>query len=492
MDGEIFRGSYSLLRTYFLAFSNLFVINIILSGVIIFIERKKPTSTLLWVMTVNFLPVVGFILYLICGQDMSRRKMFKDKLFIDVKLREQASRQLQKIKWGSKVYHNPRVSDYEDMLQMFIRGEGETLSRDNQIEIYDDGKEKFDQLMEDIKNAKESIYFQYYIFKSDHLSRKIQDLLIEKSKEGVRVLLLVDGMGGRNFSGKDRRRLKENGVKLAFFFPGILPRLNTHMNYRNHRKIVVIDHTIGYVGGFNVGDEYLGKDPSMGYWRDTHLRIIGPAVPDLEWRFFLDYRFAANDEDFIGLTKLDYPVKGDKELAIVSSGPDSHSDSIRNGYDRMITRAKHDIYIQTPYFIPDEGLLNSLKIALMAGKNVHIMIPEKRDHPFVHWASRSFIGELLPLGADVYLYRDGFLHSKIVLVDDFISSVGTANFDIRSFVLNFEVNAFIYDEETNGELVKNFWVDVYHSKPLTWEDYQKRSNWTKIREDLSRLLSPIL
>lgn len=485
-------GSYSVLKAYILAFSNLFILNLLLSAAIIFLERKKPTSTLLWVMTVNFLPVFGFILYLILGQDMSRRKMFKEKQSVDANLRRQAKRQLRKIKWGSMDYHNQRISDYEDLLQMFIRGEREMLSRDNHVEILDDGPKKFKQLFEDLKKARESICVQYYIFKSDKVSRKFQDILIEKAKEGVRVLLLIDGMGGRNLTLKDRHRLRANGVKMAIFFPGILPRINTHMNYRNHRKIVVIDYEIGYVGGFNVGDEYVNRDPSFGYWRDTHLRIIGPAVRDLQWRFFLDYRFAGNEDDFIGFTKFAYPKKGEKELVVVSSGPDSHADSIRNGYDRMITRAKKDIYIQTPYFIPDEGLLNSLKIALMAGKNVHIMIPQKRDHPFVHWASRSFIGELLPLGADVYLYQDGFIHSKILLMDDFISSVGTANFDIRSFVLNFEVNAFIFDEEINSDLVQNFWLDVYHSKQLTWADYQKRSNWTKIREDISRLLSPIL
>ncbi|VFB16093.1 Cardiolipin synthase [Urinicoccus massiliensis] len=485
-------GSYSVIKAYFLAFSNLFILNLALSAVIIFLERKNPTSTLLWVMTVNFFPVFGFILYLLLGQDMSRRKMFAEKQSVDTNLRRQAKRQLRKIKWGSMTYHNTRIGDYEDMLQMFIRGEREMLTRDNAVEIFTNGPDKFNQLIKDIQEAKEFICFQYYIFKSDGLGRRLQDLLIQKAEEGVRVLMLIDGMGGRNFTLKDRRRLRAHGIKIAVFFPGILPRLNTHMNYRNHRKIVVIDHEIGYVGGFNVGDEYINKNPSFGYWRDTHLRLVGPAVRDLQWRFFLDYRFAGNEDDFIGFTKLSYPVKGDKELVIVSSGPDSHADSIRNGYDRMITRAKQDIYIQTPYFIPDEGLFNSLKIALMAGKNVHIMIPQKRDHPFVHWASRSFIGDLLPLGADVYLYQDGFIHSKVVLMDDFISSVGTANFDIRSFVLNFEVNAFIFDEDINGKLVKKFWMDVSHSKHLTWEDYQKRSNWTKFREDLSRLLSPIL
>ncbi len=489
---DFLQNSFAAIGTYIYAFSNLFIVNLILSGIIIFIERKKPSSTLLWVMTVNFLPIFGFILYLLFGQDMSRRKMFQEKQSVDDNLRKQAKHQLRQIKWGSMVYVNQRIKNFEDMLQMFIRGEKEMLSKDNDLEVFVDGPEKFNRLLQDIDQAKECICVQYYILKSDKLGLMVQDLLIKKAREGVRVLLLVDGMGGRKFRLKDRKKLEANGVHLAIFFPGILPKINSHINYRNHRKLVIIDHEIGYVGGFNVGDEYVNQDPSIGYWRDTHLRIVGPAVADLQWRFFLDYRFAGKEEDCVFQTKFIYPIRGQKEMVIVSSGPDSHADCIRNGYDKMITRAKKDIYIQTPYFVPDEGLLNSLKIALMSGKNVHIMFPQKKDHPFVHWASRSFIGELLPLGADVYLYQDGFIHSKVVLMDDFISSVGTANFDIRSFILNFEVNAFIFDEETNAHLVRKFWLDVAHSKALTWESYQERGKIVKMKEDLCRLLAPIL
>lgn len=478
-------------RDYVGAYTELFLINVLFSLAIIFIERKKPTSTLLWVFTINFLPIFGFLLYLILGQDLSKRKMFSEKKDVDRQIQAFADDQLARMKSGEYEFEKPEVGLHLDMIEMFNRAEHEVLTENNYVEIFDDGPEKFKRLYEDIKNAKESVYFQYYIFKSDDLGNKFIELLKEKAREGLDVLLLVDGMGGRNFKLKDRKALKEAGVQLAIFFPGVFPRVNTHMNFRNHRKIVVIDHEIGYVGGFNVGDEYVNKG-KFGYWRDTHLRVIGPTVNYLQWRFFLDFRFAAKKVNASLQTKLVFPKQGDVSMCVVTSGPDSSTNSIRNGYDKIIMKAKRDIFIQTPYFVPDEGLLSSLKIALMSGVRVHIMIPQKRDHPFVHWASLSFIGELLEYGANVYMYTDGFLHSKIVLGDDFLTGIGTANFDIRSFELNFEVNTFIFDKSITNELVENFYKDVQRSIPYTKEDYENRGRWTKIRESFSRLLAPVL
>lgn len=492
MIGEIFHGLSMFLREYVVAFSELVLLNVIISLLIIFMERKKPTSTLLWIFAINFLPIIGFILYLILGQDLSKRKMFEERKTVDKQVKHHAEEQLSCIKSGDYIFENPRVGHHIDMVEMFSRAEHEILTEGNAVEILDDGPEKFRRLYEDIENATESVYFQYYIFHSDQLGDKFIELLKRKAKEGVTVLFLVDGMGGRNFKLKDRKAMREAGVQLEIFFPGIFPRVNTHMNFRNHRKMVVIDHEIGYIGGFNVGDEYVNKSRRFGYWRDTHLRIVGPAVNSLQWRFYMDFRFAAKSFSGKFQTKGIFPKKGHTSMCIVSSGPDSRANAIRNGYDKIISKAKRDIYIQTPYFVPDDGLLYSMKIALLSGVRVHIMIPQKRDHPFVHWASLSFIGELLEYGADVYMYTGGFLHSKIVLADDFLASVGTANFDIRSFELNFEVNAFIFDEEVTKKLVANFYRDVEQSIHYTYEDYCNRSRLTKIRESFSRLLSPVL
>lgn len=470
----------------------LFVVNAVLSLMIIFLERKKPISTLLWVFSINFLPGIGFLLYLILGQDLSKSKMFRKKRAEDERMHEFAQGQLKALEEGRFARDEPLVQKYVGMVEMFNRAENEVLTRKNSVKIFEDGHEKFRRLFEDLKAAKESIFVQYYIFKSDGLGTEFMDILKEKAREGLTVHLLVDGMGARGLKLKDRRALKEAGVDVAIFFPGILPRINTHMNFRNHRKLVVIDGHIGYLGGFNVGDEYIGKDPRFGKWRDTHLRIVGPAVSFLQWRFFLDFRFASEEGEKAIPPSAEPPREGDVPMCIVTSGPDTKANAIRNGYDEVIRRAEREIYIQTPYFVPDDGLLYSLKIALLRGVKVHIMIPKKRDHPFVHWASVSFLGELLELGAEVYMYTGGFLHTKLVFADDEVAGIGTANFDIRSFELNFEVNAFIFDEKTVSHFRESFWKDVKESESYTYQDYMTRSIPVRVKESVSRLLSPVL
>ena len=489
-----------LMRSAFLIFSNfvqvysgLVILRIALSCIIIFMERRKPTSTLLWVLAINLIPVTGFILYLFIGQDLTKYKMFTEKGQVHDEIRLFFKERLDRIKDGTFVFKNKKTKEYEEMLEMFYASENGAFYQNNEIKVYNEGKEKFADLFEDIRNAKEAIYVQYYILKSDELGIELLELLMEKAQEGLEVLLLVDGMGARKFSFKYRKKIQEAGVKLAIFFPGILPKINTRINYRNHRKLVVVDYKIGYVGGLNVADEYVSRDKKFGFWRDTHLRITGPAVRGLQWRFFLDYRFASKEMSGGFLTPLEVDESGNKDICIVSSGPDTKAQAIRNGYSKMITRARHSIYIQTPYFVPDDGLLNDLKIAAMSGCEVNIMIPEKRDHPFVHWASMSFVGELLKWGVKAYLYKDGgFLHSKVVICDDYVSSVGTANFDIRSFELNFEVNAFIFDESINEELVRAFKEDITNSTEITMEDYNNRKIINRIKEGISRLLSPLL
>ncbi|EFI41449.1 cardiolipin synthase [Peptoniphilus sp. oral taxon 386] len=472
----------------------IFIINIVFSLVIVFIEKRKPISTLLWVMTINFLPILGFLLYLILGQDLSRKRMFDKKGKAFKKMNQIAKVQLSMIKSG-KISLKEKTKRYVEIIEMFNHGEDEILYRNNEIVKFNNGKDMFESLFKDMRAAKNSIYLESYIFKSDNLGKKVMDLLVQKAKEGLEVILLVDGMGARGFKPGDRKKLIANGVKVEIFFPGIFKTINTRINFRNHRKIVVIDHKIGYVGGLNIGDEYVSENKKFGFWRDTHLRIAGDAVRGLQFRFFLDYRYASDryDGGFISLLpEYLYREGADKEICIVTSGPDTKVNSIRNGYEKIITRAKKNIYIQTPYFVPDEGLLNALKVASLSGCQVNIMIPRKRDHFFVHWASLSFIGELLQWGAKAYFYEEGFLHTKVICCDDYISSVGTANFDIRSFELNFEVNAFVFDAKLNRQLVEDFNRDVKKSTELTLSDYENRNIIIKVKEGISRLLSPVL
>ncbi|MUV37474.1 Cardiolipin synthase [Lentibacillus sp. JNUCC-1] len=268
--------------------------------------------------------------------------------------------------------------------------------------------------------------------------------------------------------------------------------MNFKINYRNHRKLAIIDGQIGYIGGFNIGDEYLGESRKFGYWRDTHLRLSGDAVRNMQTRFILDWNQASRNH--IGYEERFYNAEpqGNVGVQIVSSGPDSEWEQIKYGYIKMILLAKEYVYIQTPYYIPDESLRDALRIAVLSGVKIKIMIPNKPDHPFVYWATLSYIGDLLSAGAEVYIYQGGFLHAKTIVVDGKLASVGTANIDVRSFRLNFEVNAFLYDTAIAQELVEAFEKDVHKSTQMTKLLYQKRSLGIRFKESISRLLSPIL
>lgn len=472
---------------------NIFWINMLFAILLVFFQRKNPTSTWLWFMVITFLPGFGFILYLFLGQDMSKKKVFRLKEVEDRILRNKALEQSEEIQDDMYSFSNSRAEEYEDIINMHILTSESYFSEDNEIEFYFSGEEKFDALLKSINNAKKYIYMEYYIVRSDDLGRKIIDRLTEKVKEGVEVKFLYDGMGGRKLARNYFDEFKEAGGKVEVFYPPFHPYLSLRINYRNHRKICVFDGEEAYVGGFNIGNEYLGLSKKFGFWRDTHIKIKGTAVEGLQWRFIKDWKFATNDdtEKFnLNLTKS--KNSGKAGIQIVSSGPDSKWASIKDGYFKMIIRAKERIYIQTPYFIPDDSIYDALKVAGLAGKDVRVMIPSKPDHPFVYWAGLSYIGELLEAGVKFYTYQNGFLHSKTFIMDDFVSSIGTANLDIRSFKLNFEVNAFIYDEEVNKKMVEQFNTDLKYCKEITPEVYANRSNIVRLKESFSRLLSPIL
>jgi cardiolipin synthase len=329
------------------------------------------------------------------------------------------------------------------------------------------------------------------------------DILVEKAREGVEVKLIYDGMGCLKVPSKFYGRLNEAGGEVINFFPPFFSKFGLRANYRTHRKIALIDGKYGYLGGINIGDEYIGKNEKIGNWRDTHLRIKGSAILSLEKEFLINLDFMREQNSFWKWKKNPPPiiidkylhfekVKGSSDMQIVSSGPDYEEPYIKNGIFKMITDAKKSIYIQTPYFIPDESILEALKVAVMGGIDVNIMIPNKPDHYFVYWATLSYVGDLIELGAKCYTYDKGFLHSKVVVVDDKICTVGSTNMDIRSFLLNFEINAFIYDSKVALKLKESFLEDIEYSTLITWKKYSNRNITTKFKESVSRLLSPIM
>ncbi len=478
---------------------HLLYINLILSVVVVFFQRRDPKAVWTWLLVLYFVPIFGFLLYLMLCQDYHKSRMFRvkeveDRLAHPVKEQERliqgAMDQIAKSPWR----------DYEPLVLYNLETSGAVLTSDNSVEIFTDGEAKFSDLKEELRKAEKYIHIQYYIIKNDELFQSIIPILKERAAAGVEVRVLYDGMGGRFMPARVWKELRSCGIRTAEFFPPILGRLQLRMNYRNHRKIVVIDGKAGYVGGFNIGREYISRDPKFGYWRDTHLKIRGSAVYSLQIRFALDWNYASKenlfrDGKYFGMGNEDVRAALNHPgvmMQIIASGPDAGNRQIRNNYIQLITRARRHIYIQTPYFIPDDAALSALKFAAESGVDVRLMIPCKPDHPFVYWATYSYMGDLLAAGAKCYTYENGFLHAKGVMVDGMVSCVGTANMDIRSFELNFEVNATIYDEGVTKRLEDKFREDLKLCREVTRADYAQRKLWIRFKEQSCRLLSPLL
>ncbi|MCG3402717.1 cardiolipin synthase [Staphylococcus massiliensis] len=471
-----------------------FILNLAFAFTIIFMERKSAGSIWAWLLVLVLFPIIGFILYLLFGRQIQNRDTFKVNEEDKIGLEDIVNEQLETLMNNAYTQREKHLVHYRDMIQMLLFNNSAFFTTSNEVQIFTNGNDKFEALLKDIKNAKTYIHIQYYIFRNDSLGNRIIEALTEKLEEGLEVKMLYDDMGSRVLTMRDFMKFKAKGGKVAAFFPSKLPLINLRMNNRNHRKIVTIDGEIGYVGGFNVGNEYLGLSKKFGNWRDTHLRIHGDAVNALELRFITDWN-SQSSRDSINYDDKYFPdvdVHTTTGIQIASSGPDESWEQIKYGYMKMISMAKSSIYIQTPYFIPDQSFMDAIKIAALGGVDVKVMIPCKPDHPFVYWATYQNVADLLEAGVKVYTYEDGFLHSKVVLIDDEIASVGTANMDHRSFTLNFEVNAFLYSESITQQLREAFEKDLEVSKPLTQERYEQRGTIIKIKEAMSKLISPIL
>ena len=478
----------------------LIILNILFTVIIVFYERKSPGSTWAWLMVTLAIPYFGFILYLLFGREGRKTVLFASKARKDDTIVEE----IRATELEGLLYRNKQAEIFEhknvlgifgaeklnDLVHLNFTAGHAPLTNHNEIEMFFNGEEKFNSMFEDIEKAQSHVHLLYYIVRYDELSQKLVNALIKKAKQGVRVRFMMDGMGSRGANTRKMLKLlKDAGGEVEIFLPPNFMRVN----FRNHRKVCVIDGKIGYLGGLNIGDEYLGKVGRYGFWRDTHMRVVGDAVKELQIRFMLDWNFyAANKMEL----KDDLFPKSETShgalMQIVSSGPDTIWSGVQYGYCKMISEAERKIYIQTPYFVPDDSVFELLRISALAGIDVRVVIPGNPDHPFVYWASLSYLGDLLNAGVKCYEYKKGFLHSKLIVVDSLISSVGTANMDIRSFRLNFEINSFIYDEKTALQLENRFIKDLEDCQEIMLESYAKRTKLTKIKESISRLLSPLL
>ncbi|MGG2066674.1 MULTISPECIES: cardiolipin synthase [unclassified Bacillus (in: firmicutes)] len=469
--------------------STLFTISAFLIGFVIFLENRHPSKTLTWLMVLGVFPVVGFFAYLLFGQNFRRKRMFQKKALLD----EQAFLQYK----GNEYYQDRILKKHEHQELLFRLADrlgALNISFHTETRVLTNGEETFQSILDGLKKAKHHIHMEYYIVRDDKIGTKIKDILIQKAKEGVKVRFLYDAVGSFKLSKTYIEELNHAGVEMVPFFPVRFPILNDKINYRNHRKIVVIDGNEGFVGGLNIGDEYLGENKYFGFWRDTHLYLRGEAVQSLQLIFLQDWFYMTGEAVLTPNYLQAEAVEGEGQggVQLVAGGPDSKWETIKHLYFAMIASARKSIWIATPYFIPDDDILSALKVAALAGMDVRLLMPSKPDKRTVFYASRSYFPELLEAGVKIYEYEKGFLHSKIVIVDSDLASIGTANMDMRSFHLNFEVNAFLYDTNSIRKLVADFEEDLQVSNEIYVDRFKKRRLVMRIVESTYRLLSPLL
>lgn len=487
-----------------------YILMIVSCVIVVLSENRSPIRSLAWVIALIFLPVAGLLFYLFFGRSPKslylnarhhKRKILHDQHTPKVNLAELPIPSAEKgtVRLADRLGHSP-------------------LTVNNEIEIFTNGADKFAALKKDLLAARKFILLQYYIFNDDELGREIADILIKKAEEGLNVKVLYDHVGSFSASNRFFRRMERAGVKTQPFFRVTFPQLANRINWRNHRKIVVIDGTIGYIGGMNIANRYIGlrqtrvtpgmkrrlrRDPRFlradssrpgDAWRDTHFRLRGDIVSSLTYSFTLDWNFMAkHPEPMPRPAESERPqIHNDLAIQLVASGPVNRWDSLSMTFLKAIGTAKKSIYIQTPYFLPTEALLTALQTAALAGTDVRIMIPRRCDSKMLQYASFSYVTQCLQAGIKVYLYDPGMIHAKTMTVDDGFTTAGSTNFDFRSFENNFECNLMIYSEDVNRRMRDIFFDDLERCTKLTYSFWKQRPLYERVLESLLRLFAPIL
>ena len=479
-------------NTFKLIVDGFYIITVAFTIILIVQQKGDPLKTISWILVLFLLPIAGIILYFFFGKNYRKEKIFSRKGLIDLEhMKLLSDDQFANLPHKDN-FSSAKVRSKMNIMRLLLNSSKSLLTEKNRVNVLQNGRETFDSIIAAIDGAKHHIHLEYYIIDDDHIGNLIRKLLIKKVQEGVKVRFIYDDVGCWSLPKHFVDSMSDAGIEIYSFLPVRFPLLTNKINYRNHRKIVVVDGIIGFVGGLNIADRYLQGSEELGIWRDMHLRLEGEAVNSLQVVFLVDWYFVSDD-----IVKGDeyFPTNQPDEshfVQITASGPDSDWASIMQAYFAAIASAKSSIYISTPYFMPNEGILTALKTASLSGLDVRIMLPSRSDSKMVFWSSRSYVTELLEAGIKIYFYEKGFPHSKLLLVDEVLCSIGTANMDIRSFDQNFEVSALIYDEAITLDLQKSYLNDLQNSTEIKLETWENRPRWDSIRESVARIFSPLL
>ena len=470
---------------------------ILLIGVCIRIlfETHNTNKTLAYLLFCLFIPVLGIGFYLLVGINYWTKKKYNQKITGDEKILRQLKKDISDYD-GVAIKVDESVEQHTELAAMLIKDIGSPLTKNNAIKLLVNGEKKFPELLKAMREATHHIHLEYYIYEYDEIGTQIIDLLIEKAIQGVKVRFIYDDFGSPSIKKKTEERLRKAGAEVHPFHKVRFYLFANRINYRNHRKIVVIDGQTAFVGGINVSDKYINNGKKSLYWRDTHVRIDGPAVYYLQYLFITDWNFccphALKPKDLYFPPASSIVTEQDCFVQITASGPDSFQPSVLYSILQAIYLAKKEILIATPYFIPGDSILDALSVAALSGLSVKLLVPGISDSKIVNAASKSNYNDLLKAGVEIYLYQKGFIHAKTMVTDGMFSMIGTANMDNRSFFLNFEVNALIYDKKIAGHMRKQFFEDMEDAKKIDKKEWLSRPRYQQLPEKIARLFSPVL
>lgn len=478
----------------------LYIIILIVVCLRIIYDTTSTNKTLAYLLLVVFVPIVGILFYFWFGINYRKRRVYSKKLVDDDAL---AKRLIEEVISRTELNlerDRSVIGDAKSLVKLLLNDGFSPLTTGNAVKLLQNGEEKFPELLSALKSATHHIHIEYYIFEDDTIGNEIKDVLINKAKEGVKVRVIYDAFGSSSIKGKFVKSLKAAGVEVYPFNRIRFMILANPINYRNHRKIVVVDGHCGFVGGINISDRYINDSRynkngrKKVYWRDTHLRIDGPGVQYLQYLFFCDWNFCSRQKlqpDRFYFDLRTHP-DGKENVQIAASGPDSPLSTVMLSLVKAITLAKKEILLVTPYFIPGESVINALKVAALGGVSVRIIAPGVSDSWLVNAAAWSYFDDMLRAGVEIYLYQKGFVHVKTMVVDGYIAVVGTANMDYRSFDVNFEVNAIVYGRNLAEELRTTFLEDLKYCEKIDPEAWRRRPMFKQFPEKVARLLSPLL
>jgi cardiolipin synthase len=458
-------------------------------------NSETPSKALGYLLLVISFPVGGVLIYMSVGLNYRKKELYRKKLKIDEKEYPKLEEEAIALSLETLSKNKDKIDNFYQ-LASFSKDKSLTSSNNN-VTVMVNGEAKFPDVFESLRSAKHHIHIEYYIYENDTIGNELAQILIEKAKEGVEVRFIYDDFGSSGIRKNIAHQLREAGVEAYPFYKIKLIMLANRMNYRNHRKIIVVDGTIGYIGGINVSDKYINNDKDDKlYWRDTHLKIVGNSVFNLQTIFLADWNFCANQK--IRYSSNYFPEKSEAEhygnhlVQIVSSGPDSKYPKIKYTLIQAILSAEKEICITTPYFIPDKSFLEAINIAALSGIEVKLLVPTRSDSFIVNTTSQSNFQELLDVGVKIYSYDKGFVHAKTMVCDQKVAIIGTANFDNRSFDLNFEINAIVYDEQIATEISNLFEKDISFSTQILAEEWSKRPLFRKLMEKVLHLFSSLM